>query len=137
MKFALPKFLKKKKPFMVRVLHSDSRFDVENGSIVIIYRRGIKSCAPNSIGLVKLQTGIALDIQPGYCGIVSPINTIHKTGLVSANAPKVILPGFKAEIELEMWKSQLPYFSESSSYETPYDQNDMIGFIQIVKCPKE
>ncbi|MEN6623205.1 MAG: hypothetical protein ABFD50_16860 [Smithella sp.] len=122
---------------MVRVLHTDSRFDVENGSTVIIYRRGIVSCAPNAIGLIRLQTGIGLDIKPGYCGIVSPINNLHKTGLICTNSPIIILPGNTREIELHMWKSQLPYFTEGSSYETPYDQNDMIGFIQIVKCPKE
>lgn len=122
-----------RKPFVVKAVGSYATFDIENGNKVILYRTTIKHHTPSVAGLVTIGTGVALDLKPGYCGILEPRRNIGASGLVMANAPRIIMPGDVSELDFDFYLSQNPHFSEQRNYYEPYALGQMIGYVTIVK----
>ena len=122
-----------RKPFEVSKVGEYGRWEVENDRKIILYRSSIKHQSPSAAGLMTVGTGVAIDIKPGYCGILEPRQDIGKSGLSMCNSPKIIMPGNLSEITLDFYLSQNPHFSEMKTYYEPYALGQIIGYITIVK----
>ncbi len=74
-------------------------------------------------------TGIAVEIPPGYVGLIFPRSGIYKTGMALANSVGVIDSDYRGEITFKFyveWPNQL----------APYDIGDRIGQLIIMPIPE-
>ena len=120
-------------PFEIKPVGEYGKWDIENDCKIILYRSSIKHHAPSAAGLMTIGTGIAIDIKPGYCGILEPRQDIGKSGLSMCNSPKIIMPGNTQEVTLDFYLNQKLHFSEKKDYYEPYTLGQIIGYITIVK----
>lgn len=77
---------------------------------------------------LKFDTGIAVEIPPGYVGLVFPRSSICKTGLSLANSVGVIDSDYRGSISFVFYKG--PTWIE------PYSYGDRIGQLVIVPIPE-
>ena len=77
---------------------------------------------------VKYDTGIAVEIPPGYVGLVFPRSSVCKTGMTLANSVGVIDSDFRGSISLVFYKG--PNWIE------PYSYGERIGQLVIVPIPE-
>lgn len=77
---------------------------------------------------VKYYTGIAVEIPPGYVGLVFPRSSICKTGLSLANSVGVIDSDYRGSISFVFYKG--PTWIE------PYSYGDRIGQLVIMPIPE-
>ena len=78
-------------------------------------------------GLVKINTGICIEIPEGYVGLVFPRSSIYKTGLTLTNSVGVIDSGYRGEIMLKF----------TTKFEGRlYKKGDRVGQIIILPYPK-
>lgn len=77
---------------------------------------------------LKYDTGIAVEIPPGYVGIVSPRSSVCKTGLSLANSVGVIDSDYRGSISLVFYKPAVCI--------VPYLPGDRIGQLLIVPIPE-
>jgi len=50
--------------------------------------------------VIPVETGIALAIPSGYCGLVLPRSSMGKNGIIIPNAPGLIDSGYRGEIKV-------------------------------------
>ena len=77
---------------------------------------------------LKFDTGIAVEIPPGYVGLVFPRSSICKTGLSLANSVGVIDSDYRGSISFVFYKG--PTWIE------PYSYGDRIGQLVIMPIPE-
>lgn len=77
--------------------------------------------------MMKYDTGIAVEIPPGYVGLVFPRSSVCKTGLSLANGVGVIDQDFRGSISLVFYKN--------TQCIVPYFPGDRIGQLVIVPIP--
>lgn len=77
---------------------------------------------------LKYDTGIAVEIPPGYVGLLFPRSSVCKTGLSLANSVGVIDQDFRGSISFVFYKG--PTWIE------PYSYGDRIGQLVIVPIPE-
>ena len=77
---------------------------------------------------VKYDTGIAVEIPPGYVGLVFPRSSVCKTGLSLANSVGVIDSDFRGSISFVFYKNKQCI--------VPYFPGDRIGQLVIVPIPE-
>lgn len=77
---------------------------------------------------LKFDTGIAVEIPPGYVGLVFPRSSICKTGLSLANSVGVIDSDYRGSISFVFYKG--PTWIEQYSY------GDRIGQLVIMPIPE-
>lgn len=78
--------------------------------------------------MLKYDTGIAVEIPPGYVGLVFPRSSVCKTGLSLANSVGVIDSDFRGSISLVFYKN--------TQCIVPYWPGDRIGQLVIVPIPE-
>ena len=76
---------------------------------------------------LKCDTGIAVEIPPGYVGLVFPRSSVCKTGLSLANSVGVIDQDFRGSISFVFYKPMQCI--------VPYLPGDRIGQLLIVPIP--
>ena len=76
---------------------------------------------------LKYDTGIAVEIPPGYVGLVFPRSSVCKTGLSLANGVGVIDQDFRGSISLVFYKG--------AELIEAYSYGDRIGQLLIVPIP--
>ena len=76
---------------------------------------------------LKYDTGIAVEIPPGYVGLVFPRSSVCKTGLSLANSVGVIDQDFRGSISFVFYKPMQCI--------VPYLPGDRIGQLLIVPIP--
>lgn len=76
---------------------------------------------------LKCDTGIAVEIPPGYVGLVFPRSSVCKTGLSLANSVGVIDSDFRGSISLVFYIPAMCI--------VPYWPGDRIGQLVIVPIP--
>ena len=76
---------------------------------------------------IKYETGIAVEIPPGYVGLVFPRSSVCKTGLSLANGVGVIDQDFRGSISLVFYKG--------AELIEAYSCGDRIGQLVIVPIP--
>ena len=79
-------------------------------------------------GNAVFDTGIAVEIPPGYVGLVFPRSSISKTMHSLRNSVGVIDSGYRGSIILKFWGGR----GENHSYKI----GDRIGQIMIIPHPK-
>lgn len=77
---------------------------------------------------LKFDTGIAVEIPPGYVGLVFPRSSICKTGLSLANSVGVIDSDYRGSISFVFYKG--------AELIEPYSYGDRIGQLLIVPIPE-
>ena len=77
---------------------------------------------------LKYDTGIAVEIPPGYVGLVFPRSSVCKTGLSLANSVGVIDSDYRGSISFVFYKP-MPCI-------VPYLPGDRIGQLVIVPIPE-
>lgn len=77
---------------------------------------------------LKYDTGIAVEIPPGYVGLLFPRSSVCKTGLSLANSVGVIDSDFRGSISLVFYKNMQCI--------VPYLPGDRIGQLLIVPIPE-
>lgn len=77
---------------------------------------------------LKYDTGIAVEIPPGYVGLVFPRSSVCKTGLSLANGVGVIDSDFRGSISLVFYKG--------AELIEAYSYGDRIGQLLIVPIPE-
>ena len=77
---------------------------------------------------LKCDTGIAVEIPPGYVGLLFPRSSVCKTGLSLANGVGVIDQDFRGSISLVFYKN--------TQCIVPYWPGDRIGQLMIVPIPE-
>lgn len=77
---------------------------------------------------LKYDTGIAVEIPPGYVGLVFPRSSMCKTGLSLANGVGVIDQDFRGSISFVFYKNMQCI--------VPYFPGDRIGQLVIVPIPE-
>lgn len=77
---------------------------------------------------LKYDTGIAVEIPPGYVGLVFPRSSVCKTGLSLANGVGVIDQDFRGSISLVFYKG--------AELIEAYSYGDRIGQLLIVPIPE-
>lgn len=77
---------------------------------------------------LKYDTGIAVDIPPGYVGLVFPRSSVCKTGLSLANSVGVIDSDYRGSISFVFYKP-MPWYVH-------YLPGDRIGQLVIVPIPE-
>lgn len=78
--------------------------------------------------MFKYDTGIAVEIPPGYVGLVFPRSSVCKTGLSLANSVGVIDSDFRGSISLVFYKN--------TQCIVPYWPGDRIGQLVIMPIPE-
>lgn len=81
-----------------------------------------------SATMIKYDTGIAVEIPPGYVGLASPRSSICRVGLLQANSVGVIDSDFRGSISLVFYKN--------TQCIVPYFPGDRIGQLMIVPIPE-
>lgn len=76
---------------------------------------------------LKYDTGIAVEIPPGYVGLVFPRSSVCKTGLSLANSVGVIDSDYRGSISFVFYKPMQCI--------VPYLPGDRIGQLVIVPIP--
>ena len=76
---------------------------------------------------LKYDTGIAVEIPPGYVGLVFPRSSVCKTGLSLANSVGVIDSDYRGSISLVFYKG--------AELIEAYSYGDRIGQLLIVPIP--
>ena len=77
---------------------------------------------------LKYDTGIAVEIPPGYVGLAFPRSSICKTGLSLANSVGVIDSDYRGSISFVFYKG--------AELIEPYSYGDRIGQLVIVPIPE-
>ena len=77
--------------------------------------------------ILKYDTGISVEIPPGYVGLVFPRSSVCKTGLSLANSVGVIDSDFRGSISFVFY-NHMPCI-------VPYWPGDRIGQLVIVPIP--
>ena len=77
--------------------------------------------------MMKYDTGIAVEIPPGYVGLLFPRSSVCKTGLSLANGVGVIDQDFRGSISFVFYKNMQCI--------VPYFPGDRIGQLVIVPIP--
>ena len=77
---------------------------------------------------LKYDTGIAVEIPPGYVGLVFPRSSVCKTGLSLANSVGVIDSDYRGSISFVFYKPAVCI--------VPYLPGDRIGQLVIVPIPE-
>ncbi len=96
---------------------------------------------------VEFNTGISLEIPPGYVGLLFPRSSISKTVLIQANAVGVIDSGYRGEVKVRfktdgylceaILKSAKMDGEEASFDAIPsYDVGDKVAQLVIVPLPE-
>lgn len=78
--------------------------------------------------MLKYDTGIAVEIPPGYVGLVFPRSSVCKTGLFLANSVGVIDSDYRGSISFVFYKPAVCI--------VPYLPGDRIGQLVIVPIPE-
>ena len=81
-----------------------------------------------SATMIKYDTGIAVEIPPGYVGLVFPRSSVCKTGLSLANSVGVIDSDYRGSISLVFYKG--------AELIEAYSYGDRIGQLVIVPIPE-
>ncbi len=71
-------------------------------------------------------TGIAVEIPPGYVGLVFPRSSIYKTGAILSNGVGVIDSDYRGEIGAKLWVLK---------FKEKYEIGDRIAQLVIVPIP--
>lgn len=79
-------------------------------------------------GILTCYTGIAVEIPPGYVGLLAPRSSIYKTGNALCNSVGIIDSGYLGEIMLK--------FYTISSSRTTYKDGDRVGQLIIMPIPE-
>ena len=72
-------------------------------------------------------TGIAVEIPPGYVGLVFPRSSIYKTGALLSNSVGVIDSDYRGEIGAKFWPMK---------FREKYEIGDRIAQLVIVPIPR-
>lgn len=81
-----------------------------------------------SATMIKYDTGIAVEIPPGYVGLASPRSSICRVGLLQANSVGVIDSDYRGSISFVFYKT----FSIKGDR---FKLGDRIGQLLIVPIP--
>lgn len=82
----------------------------------------------DSFGNAVYDTGLAIEIPPGYVGLLYPRSSICKTMHQMRNGVGVIDSGYRGPIKLVFWGSY--------SGKNCYDVGDRVGQLMILPYPK-
>lgn len=77
-------------------------------------------------GIAKYRTGIAVEIPPGYVGLVFPRSSLFKTGMDLTNCVGVIDSDYRGE---------LAFIFRVIDIGKKYDIGNRIGQLVIIPCP--
>ena len=73
-------------------------------------------------------TGIALEIPPGFVGLLFPRSSVSKTSMSLANSVGVVDSGYRGEIMLK--------YRQTGDANSIYRAGDRVGQIMIIPYPK-
>jgi len=73
---------------------------------------------------IEYDTGVAVEIPPGYVGFLFPRSSITKTGLMLGNSVGVVDAGFRGSVTFR--------FKDVNRHLTKYKVGDRIGQLVIV-----
>ena len=73
-------------------------------------------------------TGIAIEIPPGFVGLLFPRSSVSKTSMALANSVGVVDSGYRGEIMLKYRNTNYP--------ESIYRVGDRVGQLMIIAYPK-
>lgn len=78
-------------------------------------------------GKLVFGTGLAIEIPPGYVGLIAPRSSIYKTNLTLSNSLGVIDSGFRGEIKV--------IFNPQSRPTKNYEVGDRIAQLIVIPVP--
>ena len=73
-------------------------------------------------------TGVALEIPPGFVGLLFPRSSVSKTSLSLANSVGVVDSGYRGEIMLK--------YRNHSGINAAYQEGDRVGQLMIMPFPQ-
>ena len=73
-------------------------------------------------------TGIAIEIPPGYVGLLFPRSSVSKTSMTLANSVGVIDSGYRGEIMLK--------YRQTGDIDRIYNTGDRVGQLMIISYPR-
>lgn len=79
----------------------------------------------------EYSTGLALEIPPGFMGLIFPRSSIYKKTLVLSNSVGLVDAGYRGEIKFKFKES-----SEIHGHEYIYDIGDRVGQLVIIPFPQ-
>lgn len=79
---------------------------------------------------IEYGTGLSMELEDGYVGLIFPRSSISKYHLSLANAVGVIDSGYRGEIKVRFKKTAM------SAYETTYNVGDKICQLIVMPFPK-
>lgn len=77
----------------------------------------------------KIKFGIALEIPEGFCALVLPRSSIHKSGMILSNSVGLIDSDYRGEISAV-------FYDFCSEVYGPFDIGDRVAQLVIVSYPK-
>ena len=77
----------------------------------------------------KIKFGIALEIPEGFCALVLPRSSIHKSGMILSNSVGLIDSDYRGEISAV-------FYDFCSEVYGPFDIGDRVAQLVIIPYPK-
>jgi len=87
--------LKVKKLVESAVIPSRAKQDDAGYDLTAISKNEINQ---KEFGYIEYGFGLALEIEPGYVGLIFPRSSISRTDLILSNAVGVVDPGYRGEV---------------------------------------
>ena len=79
---------------------------------------------------IEYGTGLAMELEDGYVGLIFPRSSISKYHLDMANSVGVIDSGYRGEVKVRFKKTS------TNAYETVYNVGDKICQLIVMPFPK-
>lgn len=89
----------------------------------------------NCFAYIEFKTGLAVEIPPGYVGLIFPRSSISKTVLSLANAVGVIDSGYRGEICFRFKIDPAIMVDPGVKSVATYKKGDRIGQLIVVPFP--
>lgn len=86
-------------------------------------------------GNIIYGTGLAIEIPPGYVGLIFPRSSIRNSSLIQANSVSVIDSGYRGEITVTMRKYINPETKEHNP-NAQYQPGERIAQLIVMPYPK-
>ena len=109
-------------------LHADAIIPKKAHDIDAAFDLVAVSAKQSALDIMEYGTGLAIEIPPGYVGLVFQRSSVCKKSLSLTNAVGVIDPGYTGEI---IFKFRM--LSRNQAEELLYHKGDRIGQIMLVK----
>jgi dUTP pyrophosphatase len=84
----------------------------------------------------QYSTGIAVEIPPGYVGLLFPRSSQRTTGLILANCVGVIDSGYRGEVNFRFKVDGAPFVLSGAKAVKAYKKGDRLGQLIIMPYPQ-